>query len=1067
MPPSAPLGNVTLVFTDLEGSTELWEKLGAGFQPVLARHHAILRERLAARDGFEVKTEGDAFMVAFARASDAVRFALEAQEALSGHAWPAETGELRVRIGVHSGEPLCITDSATQRPDYYGPAVNRAARIAAAAHGGQILVSAVTWELAAEARDAAAATDLGEHRLKGIERPERIWQVLPRSLAARAFPPLKTVSARPTNLPLPTTSFIGRERELRDLSALLDNPATRLVTLTGPGGTGKTRLALRLGTEFLDRFEGGVWFADLSEERDGPGVALSAARALGVPLAEQEDPAERVASALGFRKPLLLVLDNFEQVVEAAAATVGRWLRAAPKARFLVTSRALLGIAGEREFEVPPLGLPSPAHDGEMTARIEAYDGVRLFLERAREADARFRVESSTLPAVAELCARLDGIPLAIELAAARMKVLKPAEMLARLDQRFQVLRSTRRDLPPRQQTLLAAIDWSYEILAPWERVAFQQLCAFHGGFFLEDAESVLRLPAEAPDAITAVQTLREKSLLRAWTTPFGTRFGLYLSLQDYGRQKWRESSTAEERDSLSRRHAAQCVALQESALREKREFTAGEAERLEFDRENIRAVHQWAMENREATWACRAAVALAPLLHTRGAHGEIVRMMEAALSLGGRAEVVGVEAAMFLAQEYSWMGDSKRGLAAIEPARRWAAEIGDPVQEARLLLNRHSLGGGPSEEGAALAELREAGRVLESAGSIGDAVRVEVAISRLVRRRDAREALAVLNHAEALASRSTDRFAILPLINERVVVLDLLGDVRGGLADLDRIEPLIRERRDLPGLATWLRARGRLLGFEGRHEEAMAMLTEAEKILRETGSRPSLAMCLGAQAGTLLRSSASYDAAESKIAEAEKLTREIRAEAYLSTILNLKALRLIRIGQHEEAERVLIEAIGCATRSEGPAGVGAAQANSYLADMRIAQARWPEALGPINEAVARHESAGLRRLLAPALIAQGLVLLELGRAAEAVKAEERALSALREMGSEQSEIGIRARIYLGRARAAIGEVAAARELFTRARKEVEVVAEQMPEWGEALRPLLKKLKEALVVRPA
>ncbi|MEK7469321.1 MAG: adenylate/guanylate cyclase domain-containing protein [Planctomycetota bacterium] len=1062
MPAAAPSGQVTLVFTDLQGSTELWEKLGARFQPVLERHHAILRERLAAREGFEVKTEGDAFMIAFARASDAIRFTLETQEALSGHAWPAETGELRVRMGVHTGEPLCITDSATGRPDYYGPAVNRAARIAAAAHGGQVLVSGVTLELAAEARDTALATDLGEHRLKGLERPERIWQVAPRALAGRTFPPLKTLSALPTNLPVPATSFIGRDRELRELTDLFEIPATRLVTLTGPGGTGKTRLALRFGADVLDHVEGGVWFADLSEERSGSGVAEAVARALGVPISEGEAPAERVAAALALRRPLLLVLDNFEQVVEAAAATVGVWRRRAPEARFLVTSRSLLGIAGEREFEVPPLGVPSAAHDSGVTARVEAYDGVRLFLERAREADARFRVESATLPAVAELCLKLDGIPLAIELAAARMKVLKPAEMLARLDQRFQVLRSTRRDLPPRQQTLLGAIDWSYELLAPWERVALQQICVFHGGFFLDDAEAVLQLPPEAPDVITAVQMLREKSLLRSWQTTFGPRLGLYLSIQEYGRQKWRESTTAEEREAMNVRHAAQSLKRPEAAQRERLEFSGRDAALLELDVQNIRAAHQWAVETRQGTWACRAAVAVAPLLHFRGAHKDLAGLLEAALSIGGPAEAVRVEAAMFLTQEYSWTGDSKSALAAAGMAEGWAAEIGDRVQRARLLLNRHSLGGGPAEESGALAELRAAERVLEEAGWLSDALRVEVAISRLIRRRDAREALAVLNQAEALALRCKERFAILPLISERVLVFDLLGDVGAGLKDLDRIEPLIREREDLPGLANWLRARGRLLGFEGRHEEAMAMLTEAEQILRKTGSRPALAMCLGAQAGELLRSSATWDESGQKIDEAERLAREIQAVSYVSTILNLKALRQIRLGKFVEAEKFLLEAISLAISVEGPGGIGCAQANSFLADLRIAQARWAEALGPISEAVDRYEAAGQRRLVAPSRIARGLVLLELGRAGEAVTEAERGIVGLREMGIEDSEVGIRGRIYLGRARAASGDLAGARELLVRTRKEVDGIGMQKAEWGEALRPLLAKLESAV-----
>ncbi|CAG0927438.1 partial Putative HTH-type transcriptional regulator, partial [Planctomycetaceae bacterium] len=432
---NAPTGTVTLVFTDIQDSTPLWERHGPRFEDCLKLHNEIMRSQIGAHGGYEVKTEGDAFMVAFARATDAARFAFAAQLALHAAPWPPEVGEVFVRMGLHTGEPIATPDT-NGRMDYFGPAVNRAARVAGAGHGGQILLSEAAHSAAAEALADAFVRDLGEHRLKGLERSERIFQALPRALDQRKFVALQTLSALPTNLPPQTTSFVGRDKEIRDLVSMLrprdakpapgmQSARTKLyssgrfqqtktvlepawlITLTGPGGTGKTRLALRVGNELLDAFEGGVWLADLTTARTISDVCIAVAAALGVPITGKEAPETVVANVLQYRKPLLLILDNFEQVVKHGNATIGLWHQAAPNVRFITTSRSILGIAGEREYEVQPLPTPAKKGTRRNTAHISSFDGITLFVQRATEADSRFALSDENAEAVAEICAEL------------------------------------------------------------------------------------------------------------------------------------------------------------------------------------------------------------------------------------------------------------------------------------------------------------------------------------------------------------------------------------------------------------------------------------------------------------------------------------------------------------------------------------------------------------------------------------------------------------------------------------------------------------------------------------
>jgi len=540
----APTGTVTLVFTDIESSTRLWERLDDSFEPALALHDQILRDALQEHSGYEVQKTGDAFVLAFASASDAVRYCLDVQLRLHQADWPdallndkaaadltrpSNDGAfrgIRVRMGIHTGEPLIRQEPVTGRLEYGGQMFNRAMRVGSAPHGGQVVLSQSTYQLVSEvlSSDTVGVVDLGEHALEGLERREHLWQVTPKAISPRRFPRLRTADLRQTNLTPQLSRFFGREKELAALATMLGEQR-RLVTLLGPGGTGKTRTATRFGALHLLDYPGGVWWCDLTQTRTLEGICGAVASALGASLGTT-NLVQDVGRLLAGMGRTLLLLDNFEQVVAHAADTVGSWLATAPKAVFVVTSRERLHIGGEQVLNIDPL---------------PPGDAMRLFEDRARQVRADFRLTETNRPVVEQIVQRLDGLSLAIELAAARIAMLPPERILERLGQRFKVLRSRRRDRDARQATLQGAIDWSWDLLEPWEQLGLAQCSVFRGGFDLKAAESILDLEAwpDAPWAMDVVESLVNKSLLRVTEPTAGhERFNLYESIREYGRDK-------------------------------------------------------------------------------------------------------------------------------------------------------------------------------------------------------------------------------------------------------------------------------------------------------------------------------------------------------------------------------------------------------------------------------------------------------------------------------------------------------------------------------------------------
>jgi predicted ATPase/class 3 adenylate cyclase len=507
--PEPASGTVIFLFTDVEGSTRLWERFPQAMKAALERHDRVLQAAVAASSGQVVKTTGDGMMAVFSSATAAVRACLTAQRDLAAEPW-GPTGPLRVRMGLHAGE------AATRSHDYFGPAVNRTARIMAVGHGGQVLLSAAAASLVADQLpEEADLRDLDIHRLKDLGRPERLFQLVHPDLAD-GFPPLATLDRRPNNLPTQTSTFVGRDAELEEIGRRLGDEAVRLLTLTGPGGTGKTRLALRAAADQIDRFEDGVFFVDLSAVRAAEDVPAGIARTIGLSETSGQELLEELKGQLR-RQHTLLVLDNFEQVTAAAPMAV-ELLEDCRGLKLLVTSREALHVRPEHLFPVPPLSLPGAATDRRSAAELAGCEAVQLFVERAQAVRADFRLTEDNADAVADICRRLDGLPLAIELATARLNLFSPEALRDRLGSRLGLLRGGARDLPARQQTLRATIEWSYQLLEPGDQRLFELLSVFSGAG-LEAVETVVaeldRLTETQLDILDGLASLVDKSLIR------------------------------------------------------------------------------------------------------------------------------------------------------------------------------------------------------------------------------------------------------------------------------------------------------------------------------------------------------------------------------------------------------------------------------------------------------------------------------------------------------------------------------------------------------------------------
>jgi len=773
-----PSGTVTFVFTDVEGSTRLLRELGdTGYAKDLALHRRVIREACAAEGGVEVDTQGDAFFVAFPTATGALAAARTFTEALAG-------GRVLVRVGLHTGTPLLTEEG------YIGRDVHRAARIAAAGHGGQVLVSTSTAALV-ESPDSsshgAALRDLGLHRLKDLSAPERIYQ-----LGAGDFPPLRSLYR--TNLPIPATPFLGRHDELAQALALLSGRDVRLLTLTGPGGTGKTRLALQVAAEAAEHYPDGVFWVPLAPLRDSELALEAAAQALGA----RDDLVAYIAD-----KSLLLLFDNFEHVIDAAVA-LPPLLAACPNVQLLVTSRELLRLPGEQAYSVPPL---------------VQKDGTDLFATRARAVFPDF-VASDAVP---ELCARLDNLPLAIELAAARVSVVSPEQLLERLSQRLDLLKAGR-GVDPRQQTLRAAIEWSHELLDPQEQGLFARLAVFEGGCTLEAAEEV------AGAELDILQSLGDKSLVRRTQD----RFWMLETIRAYASERLEGSGEATE---LRRRHVEYFLTLVERAGRELEGPDQGAwFARLAAEQDNLRAALVRSSEAGMAETALRLAAALWRFWWMGGALAEGRRWYDHLLTLAPAAA-----ASVRARALYGW-GNLAHSAGALEEAQhRWehALELyrlaGDDDGIVRALYDLGSAHGhqGRTDEAERLYE--EALELARATGNLrGEAITLGNLAYHALCQGDIQRAATLGEEALALDRRRGDDYAVAVGLENLALV-----DLRDGRLEraLERLAESLRLSLELQDNVTTGNTLAALaaLALAAGDPEAAARVLGAGAQLRET----------------------------------------------------------------------------------------------------------------------------------------------------------------------------------------------------------------------------------------
>ena len=913
-------GTVTLLFTDIEGSTQLLKQLGERYTGVLAECRTLLRAAFHTYHGHEIDTQGDAFFVAFARATDAVSAAVAAQHALAAHSWP-DGVSVRVRMGLHTGEPQLSAEG------YVGLDVHRAARIMSAGHGGQVLLSQTTRDLVEhDLPEGVSLRNLGAHRLKDVQQKSHLFQLIIAGLPTD-FPPLITLDTHPNNLPVQPTPFIGREQEKAAVEQLLRREEVRLLTLTGPGGIGKTRLALQVAAELSGVFPDGVYFVDLAPIRDAEFVVPTIAQVLDVKeLAEQ--PLLDLLQVFLHEKQLLLLLDNFEQVV-SAAVQMAELLSVCPRLKVLLTSRRVLHVQAEQEFAVPPLSMPDPRHLPEVVA-LAQYEALALFIQRAQAARPEFRLSNANARAVAEICRRLDGLPLAIELAAARIKLLPPQALLARLTPRLTVLTSGARDVPERQQTLRHTIEWSYQLLDAEQQRLFRRLSVFAGRCTLQAIEALAAaLDGEAGRVFEGVASLLDQSLLQQ-TEQDGEepRLVMLETIREFGLEVLEASG---EMETTQHAHAAYYLALAEEAEPELAvPRQAMWLERLEREHDNLRAAMQWLLKQERTAqgreMALRLGGALLRYWEVRGHWSEGWNFLEWARAesegVAVPAQVKVLMAAAYLLDHLEY--DTDRAEALYKECLVLYQTLGDTAGIALALSQLGEIAGGRGNFAAAYTRTEEALALYRKVGdkqgiawslnNLADIVSQQGEYARAIALN--KESLALfkevgdkqgiawsLNNLAGIVSQQGEYARAIALNEESLALCREVGDVEGiawslfGLADvlfLSRGDPakihmlldeglaLCREVGHKSGVAWGLSLLGEVFLQQGDTVKVRLLLEESVALSRKIGHRHSTAESLFVL-GSMEALEGDYAAARNCYEESLAIVREVGANLSIS----------------------------------------------------------------------------------------------------------------------------------------------------------------------------------------
>jgi predicted ATPase/class 3 adenylate cyclase len=863
-----PTGTITLLFTDIEGSTHLLQKLGERYAELLNECRTMLRTAFSAYHGHEVDTQGDAMFAAFARASDALLAAVAAQRELALHSWPNAV-EVHVRMGLHTGEPSRVVEG------YVGLDVHYAARMMNAAHGGQVLLSRTTRDLVEhDLPEGVSLRDLGEHHLKDLEQPISLYQLVIAGLPAD-FPPLRTDDRRTDTLPVQLTPLIGREHEVTTVVRLLRRDNVRLVTFTGPGGTGKTRMALQVGSELADVFAGGVFFVPLASISDPMLVMPTIARALGIRDGVGQPVLTRLVEVLQ-KEQILLLLDNFEQVVEAAPQ-MAELLSSCPQLKLLVTSREVLHVRSEREFAVPPLASPDPTNLPKLSALARA-PSVALFLQRAQAVKPEFKLTSTNARAVAEICVRLDGLPLAIELAAARMKLLSPQALLSRLDRPLTMLTGGARDVPARQQTLRNTIEWSYQLLNAREQRLFRWLSVFVSGCTLQAAEAICTRPEdEAEQILDGVASLVDKSLLQRVEQPEegseDQRLLMLETIREYGLEVLIASG---EGNAARQAHADYFLQLAEEAEPAlKGPLLVDWLDRLEQEHDNLRAALQWAIENGRGEIALRLGIALERFWVVRGIRNEGRIFLERAL----------VES---------------KGVAADVRAKALLAA-------ARLAFNQSNY-----EEGEELAQ-----EGLELFRELGDRRGIALSLNRLGvaawRRGDFRSARILLEEDLTLFRELGDRDRVAWSLFMHGLLDNKQGEYAGAFSRFEESLALFKELGNKRGIAASLtQLAGTLFVSLGNQDMIYPLLEQGLSLDREVGDKEGMAVA-SLLLGWVTLKQGDIATARSRVEESLTLYREMEHREGMAEALSMLGKVEVARGDHAFARTLYEDSLAMA----------------------------------------------------------------------------------------------------------------------------------------------------------
>jgi len=957
--PSLPSGTLTFLFTDVEGSTRLWEQHPVQMSLDMARHDVLIESCVAQHNGVIVRPrgEGDSRFAVFPEAVDAIAAASAIQHSFSIEAWSIPA-PLRVRIALHTGE------ADLRDGDYYGQAVNRCAKLRNAAYGGQTLISQATYHLVRQALpDGVSLRDLGEHHLKDLQQPERLYQLIIAGTSSD-FPPLKMLESLHTNLPAALTSFIGREKEIVEVKQLLADG--RLLTITGSGGAGKTRLALQVARDLLNYYPDGVWLVELAPLTNPALVPQFVAE--GLSIREEKDRPLDVSLIEHLRsRTALLVLDNCEHLVQDVARLVERILRSAPDLCILATSREALGLPGETTWRIPSLSTPD-LRDTVVPEKLVAYEAVKLFVERAVSVKPDFTITQQNGPSVAKICARLDGIPLAIELAAARVRVLSVEEIAARLDDRFRLLIGGSRTALPRQQTLRALINWSYELLSEAERTMLRRLSVFVGGWTLQAAEQVCSGGSiEEWEVLDLLTRLIDKSLVVAETEAGSERYRFLETIRQFAGENLRESGEADE---LAHKHAMYFLGVAEESYGELWGPKQGLwLERLEAEHENLRTALEWAMQ----------------------AHGREEFLLRMAGSLWRFWEIHG-----YIREGRSWLEsalvsypDAPPGLIAngLRGAGSLARQQGDYTQASEMHERSLALFRQLDDKFGIARELESLGQVSHYQGNYSQAVelhtealalRYEIGDQEGIAMSLAQLATIALDrgqypHARDLLEESLklnrllgNRLHIALSLNDLGVAAYLLCEYGRAHLLFEEALSLYQELKDKLGISDVLLNLGNLAKDQGYFRRALQLYGECLELKEGLGDRRGFARVIVGMAEVAL-TQGNYARAAQFAEQSLMLCRELGLKRGVINALEVRAFVAHYQGEHDLAASLADEGLELATEINAPRGMGYSKAliglNAY------AQGHFKQAKAKLEEALAIFRTVNDQRNVAHMLV--------------------------------------------------------------------------------------------------